>query len=366
MSTPFRLRTLLAAVAFVGFAALPLFASTGKSELLDRNGNFFRLRSVTYAEAAPGGTIADAETPVLVLDVTTNGQTVSQIVPRSLGWEWDTESRLFLEPSSGTVYVLWVLKGWGSDEVRLSVFQNGTFTAEHRLSGGAMAGRKNLDATLNPQVIAPVSTSAVTSVAIQIRQVLQLVWWESFPWGGGGPRYVPVFLKTDGTVETESALVYDPTEGLFEGSSCEMAYPDAAYYPTVTRESISLARLSVFSPAVCKFLIIPVSFTWQNGDGGSDPAGQARHIPFIGVTVSLERNDDVTMAATSSRFDTGGTFETGYQSALSWAEVGTFKYQMYQAGPVGSRWGEIHEIPLAGSMTIDKARSLVRSLLENR
>lgn len=339
-------------------------ARSGQRELLDRSGNFFQIRAVTYAEAVPDGSAIAPETPVLSLEITpASGECRRELVPRSMGWEADTEERLFLEPYSNSIVVLWVVKGWGSDEIRVASYRDGAWVADERISFADAAGRQNVDAILNRQLVQPADGFSGLST---IYTLLQLTWWESFPWGGGAPRYGAVFFNNDGSVDKANLGVYDPTvtEGHFGQPCAEGATPTAAYFPGVERESLAGARITAFSESTCRFLVVPVSFVSYPADG--DTWQQARHIPFIGFTSKFDVPNALPVAALDSGFDASGDVDGGYVSAVSWVSEGSFYYVTgtpVSAGRAGSTWSETRRIPLGGDVDVARAREMVRSLL---
>lgn len=355
---------------FLGGALLVLLlassatAGAPQTEALDRAGNVFQVRTASYAQVVPGGAAVAPETPVLVLDVASaTGECRHEIVPRSFGWEVDTEERLFLDWDTGTVYVLWVAKGWGTDEVRLSVYRDSAWANEYVLSEDSWAGRRNLDATLNRRLVSPAPGYFGTALWFK---VLQLVWWESFNGGGGAPRYVPVFLNADGTIDTTSAVVYDPTAGETATAGCSDVVPEAAFFPTVVTENFELSRVTAWAPGSCGFVAMGVNLMWVPDSSGGER--QARHMPFIGARFRLDGGGAMPVAASDSRVSVVGPFAGVYQAALSWTEGASFRYQLWSNASNDSlAWSEVRQIPLSGDMTLVKARALLDTLLgDNR
>lgn len=312
----FRPAAFLLAGALALLVAGQAMAGTRQTEALDRQGNVYQLRSTSYGQVAPDGSTVAPETPVLVLDVSSStGDCRHEIVPRSLGWEVDTEERLFLDWDTGAVYVLWVLKGWGTDEIRLSVYQGSAWTGEYKMSDDSWAGRRNIDATLNRRLVAP----APGYVGISLwYKVLQIVWWESFNDGGGAPRYVPVFLNSDGTIDQTSAVVYDPTAGEVADGGCSDLVPEAAFYPSVATETFDTSRVVAWAPGSCQFVVEGVVFLWVPDSSGN--GNQARHMPFIGARFRVDGGSAMSASASDSRVSVVGPSALGYQVALSWTE----------------------------------------------
>jgi len=356
---------ILMAAAFWAFPVIAN-ANPAKNEALDLQGNLFQLRHAYYGDVAPGGSLATPETPVLVLDVSpVGGDCRHEIVPRSLGWESDTEEHLFLDMNTGSIYVLWIVKGMGTDEVRLSVYQSSTWTSEYRLSDPISASRQNLDTVFSRQSVQSTTAVAAGSSASQpFPMILQLVWWEVSTGGVAGTRFVPVFINRDGTINESSALAYDPAAGVGGGPACSGALPDAAAFPTITKEDITLSHLSLFSAASCQFLVIPVQFIVS----GDDQGRTNRFIPFIGVTFAVALPSSTSAVGNGSRFgvSSSGSFITGYSASLSWVDSDGFHYQFYN--PIGETpaWGDPLRINLAGEMTVDKARGLVQEILDTK
>jgi len=362
------------------FVAAVATAGTNRTELLDRNGNLYQIRATTYGAIDATGTAAAVDTPVLSLDVVRpDGSIDHQIVPDSLGWKDDTEGRLFLDPGTGNVYVLWIAKGDGSDEVRVASYHDhGGWLQSLQVSSGDSAARTGLD-TLYQAVTAPTD---VNNFGTTPRNVIHAVWWES----PGGARYAPILLRVDGTIDVGSLATYAPTANAGDEStaSCWDTIPGAALSPTVTRESITSSHLAVFSPEACRFLIVPVSqfnsVTTYDDDG--NPL-QTRLIPFIGLSFGITAELSMIPFDGDSHFDpsTGGSVLTGYAAVLSWTNRWTetvtnendgtetevehvdLAYQLFDPS---SGWTEIRKIPITDTLSLDTARQLVQQLLDSR
>ena len=185
-------RHLLAAV--LGLAlALPATAATPRTVAVDSDGQLYRLRAGTYGELFPKGGLADADEPVLALDLVAGNQKRQRLlVPGTEAGNVEDGASLLYEDSSATLFVLWQNR-FNSIHSTLNLFalRDGAWNEVAEITG-------------NPFSFKSAQQIAVTHDSFQFdgpdgenqtveRTVLHLIWWESGT-DGPSPLYTPVIL----------------------------------------------------------------------------------------------------------------------------------------------------------------------------
>lgn len=338
-------------------------AEEARHEALGRDGTFFQLRAGAYGTAFPEGVEVSPETPILGLDVTTPaGECLHYIVPRSLGWETDAEERLFVEPLTGAVFVLFIVRGDGTDEVHLARWSGGSFTDDFHLSDAWNGSRRNLDAIFTRQILVP-SAGSIGSGGFA-PQVLQAIWWDVPNGGMPTARYVPVFVDRDGRVTTTGTGSFDIASFLAPPSEpCSAPIPAAAEFPGVAKDSsrFDMSHVTVWWPAACSWAVVPVQF------GEVSEIRANRFLPFIGIAYPLPPPTSQPAGGSDSRVAsaTSGSAIAGYPAAASWTDGSVFRYQLWDNKSIPAAWLEPALIPLGGDVTLAKARRLVQDLLDS-
>lgn len=104
---PTILRTLLAA-SLAAALALPLHAASLERSVIGSGGEVFRVIAGAYGELFPGGTEADASSPVLALDVDeSDGTALRLLVPGTEGAQHDQNPALVYDEVSQVVHLVW-------------------------------------------------------------------------------------------------------------------------------------------------------------------------------------------------------------------------------------------------------------------
>jgi len=162
---------------------------------LGNDGTLFRVVAGTYGDLFPDGTVADADAPVLALDVSSPGEPkMRHLVPGSETAARDLSPVLVFEPGTATAYVVWESRrGSQSSAILLAGLESDDWIGPVELSGDAapLKGAPKMLITRDEFRRPSVTEGQV----LEARTILHIVWWERAGAGETAVQYTPVVIE---------------------------------------------------------------------------------------------------------------------------------------------------------------------------
>jgi hypothetical protein len=209
--------TLRRAASAVAFAALLVPAALGAADgttMLGANGEFYRVRTGTYASLFPDAPTGAAANPVLALDVQRNGGFERLLVPGSEGPEPEGSPALTIDASTNHVYLVWVAQVGIHSVLDLISYSADGFGDVFEFAGDAFSAKTNpqLATTLDEYM----TLSAGGEVVDSSRTILHLVWFDD---GARGQRtvYTPLVIEDGDLLRTN--VLFDLEELADDGEA---------------------------------------------------------------------------------------------------------------------------------------------------
>ena len=155
--------------------------------VLGSDGTVFRLHEGTYGELFPEGAEADAEAPVLALDVLrAEGPAERWLVPGTESPDPDSSSSVVFEDNLG-VYVLWeTLFNGLHPQLKLTSFDGFEWSEVIEIANGPFSFKGS------PELL--ITRERSRNPEVEDRTTLHLTWWEESA-GAVLKRYAPVFIQ---------------------------------------------------------------------------------------------------------------------------------------------------------------------------
>lgn len=191
---PTILRTLLAA-SLAAALALPLHAASLERSVIGSGGEVFRVIAGPYGELFPGGTEADASSPVLALDVDeSDGTALRLLVPGTEGAQHDQNPALVYDEVSQVVHLVWESQSSHIHPVlRLTSYGDDGWGEPLEIIGDPFAAKTHpVLFVTNDSVRA--NDADGSPAAVQRRTILHLVWAQERSVGSFESLYSPILL----------------------------------------------------------------------------------------------------------------------------------------------------------------------------
>ncbi len=188
MKTPLTTRLLTLWILIAACFWSPGLAAQDTELVLGSDGTVFRLHEGTYGKLFPEGTAAEADNPVLALDILrADGVVERRLVPGTASADPDSSSSVVFERNLG-VYVLWeTLFNGLHPQLHLTSFDGAEWSEVIEIANGPFSHKGS------PQLVVTRERSRYLDIAAH-RTVLHVTWWEETA-DAVLKRYAPIFIE---------------------------------------------------------------------------------------------------------------------------------------------------------------------------
>jgi len=194
----FRTRLLVPAIAVLVF--LPALSAQCEEQVLTtvlgRDGYLHSLVQGPYGELFPGGSEAQAGTPILALRISRpDGYTSQEIVPATLDQNQEKAAELVVEPESGFYYVFW--QSWTNliqSRFEISYFDGSSWSETLEVASSEFAWRTSPSFAVTRDTFMDIAGNDGEQAALVHRTVLHILWSEQDQDDCWKTKYAPLIL----------------------------------------------------------------------------------------------------------------------------------------------------------------------------
>lgn len=225
LSRPLSLRILLTIVFLFSAVAL---AASGNQAVLDGDGKILRLQNGIYGELFPNELEADADSPVLALEVIgAQGEVTRYLVPGTETSDSESSATLIYEPNSQTTYLLWQegLANGLHPGLRLTSFTDGEWQEVIEIWSGPFARKGSPDLVITREA----AEKSKVGLTAKDRTILHLTWWQEAP-ATSRKLYAPIIIENGqyiGWTPLFDLAAFAPTEPGYVGPAVDFGLADA-------------------------------------------------------------------------------------------------------------------------------------------
>lgn len=288
------------AVVLFGLLTLSFAGVTGADQTaLGRDGELYRLRILTSAEAFGSVAESTAADPVLAVEVLRQGEEPDlAVVPGTEGAEIESSAHLAYEESSGTLFVTWERRTNSiHSQILLSSYRAGEWSELIAVSDQRFSLKSSPRIAISRESFAGAAMEAADGEPRQVqRTTLHVVWFEERG-GGSAVVYTPIILIDGRYVGSHTRLTLSE---LFPRESSAEQVSVASILPTMrpTRDGRSVA-IGFVDPDSGEMIVSRISLLSGELTAISEEA--RAHIIDIGARYDSRKADDLQRMSDEAR-----------------------------------------------------------------